>query len=201
MMATTRLGSSGFPRPTQLFTAKASDPFAVTVIDVRQVVGDLWRVAWTSSANGPFRVIRDGRQIDETFATQYVLHVGQGEAPIVEVLADPDAVPTFAKSSRLTLSWDASPNTKEYRIEKWDGFAWVTFDRMRETGEKSYIYRTATLADDTVYSFRVVPVGMNGNDGTPAVFRNLKMIRHPDPPNVAYAFNAGPGTVTITEVI
>ena len=66
----------------------------------------------------------------------------------------------------------------------------------RPTGNY-FAWQSRFLEDSASHRFRVVPVGANGNDGTPREFLVL-MVRVPDPPAVAYTYNGTPAnTVTI----
>jgi hypothetical protein len=56
---------------------------------------------------------------------------------------------------------------------------------------------SGVLADGATHSFRVVPVGVNGNQGTLVSYSSL-MVRYPDVPRARFAYDAGDGTVTIT---
>lgn len=156
-------------------------------------------IAWTTGDFGPpYRVFVNGVQVATTRATRMLKLIALDESAIIEVLDDPSASPSIVRSARLNLGWAQSSGADHYRVERKIDSVWTEIDRVKDTGAATYSYRTPPLADDTVHELRVVPQGTNGLDGTALTFNALEMIRHPDVPDVAFAFNDTAGTVTIT---
>lgn len=199
MAAVSRLGVSGFPRGPQTFAPKtAADPFIVIMLIMRRISGDLHYLEWrAAAAGGPYRIYRNGILIDETSGTSIHVHSGSRESVLIEVIADPDGIPIEVNPSRIDLRWAATAATKLYRIEKFVDAAWVTVGSRAEDGSSAYSFRSESLADDTTHEFRVVPVGDNGNDGTPATL-DKKVIRHPDAPDVGVTFDDDTQKLRIT---
>lgn len=89
-----------------------------------------------------------------------------------------------------------------YRLEQQkDGGGWTVLARVREKiGVWEHRYRTARLTDLSTYSWRIVPVDINGNDGTVLTIGPEKIVRTPDAPNFTVAFNDGTQKATFAEV-
>lgn len=163
--------------------------------------GDLlWLLAWASDLAAPvFRIFRDGRLVDTTTLTEALVSAAPGEAPVFEVLDDPLAAPTPAYPPYLLLTWLSVPGCDHYRVEQFVSAAWTARKDVPDDGSATFSWQSPTQPDGLVAQFRVIPVGTNGNDGTPLTFAEL-VVHVPDPPACAYAYSAGTGTVTITAV-
>lgn len=155
------------------------------------------RLSWASDLPDPtFYLYRDGRLELSTTETTTVVAVDPADSPTFDVFDDPADAPTPACPDRLTLAWYATPATASYRIEQFDGGGWAAAGDVPDDGSGYYTWDTGRLADGVVHSFRVVPVGTNGNDGTPRQFSAL-VARVPDAPAVAMTYSAATGRVTI----
>lgn len=156
------------------------------------------RLTWSSDLTDPtYTVYRDGELVLTTTATEYVFAVASGEAPVIEVYDAAPAAGPEGYPSRMLLGWTAVADTDEYRVEQYVGTAWTTRATIDDTGAGYYTWRTGVLADDTTHQFRIVPVGDNGNDGDPLALTML-MVRHPDPPDVEFEYDAVAGTIAVS---
>jgi hypothetical protein len=118
--------------------------------------------------------------------------------------ADPAALaPTDQAPATRRLWWVRSLATDVayYRVEQqadggdWELIATVTHD----SRTWSYEVRTDRLDDLTAYVWRVVPVDTAGNEGTPIATEAEAVVRTPDAPIFAVAFDPDTDTVTFTE--
>jgi hypothetical protein len=125
---------------------------------------------------------------------EFDLQVGPGEEPIVEVLDRDCQIPAVAFPGRLDVHWRGDAAADHYRVEQFVSSVWTLQDTLPESGKGAYTWRSAWLEDETSHQFRVIAV--DGNPGTAAEVSAL-MVRHPDAPRVAIAWN-GPGTATFT---
>ena len=162
--------------------------------------GSSWRFTWTSDSVAPTFYIynrSEGALIAQTTETALVISLAPGEAPVIEVREDAyDTIPR-GYPSRLLLFWYAGVAVKYYRIEEYVGAAGVARARIYDRGEGHYQYRTRALTDAAAYSWRIIPVGTNGNDGT-AVTWTGTLVTYPLPPQVTYGYSDITGAVTIT---
>lgn len=170
----------------------------VNPVEISPLGNGLFSLSWSSTlASATFYVYRDGVLILTTPATSAIVFVPVGDSPVYEVLDDPGATPTAAFPGYMILAWYASAGSASYRIDQLIGASWTPLITIDDLGQGTFQYRTATLPDGQTSQFRVVPIGTNGNAGTPTAFASL-IVRHPDPPNVTMAFNAVGATVTIS---
>jgi len=157
------------------------------------------RLSWSSDLGDPvFYVWKDGALVATTAATWMDFALDPGEVLVVDVFDDADEVQSDAWPGRLTLNWyDAGDGVDYYRLEEYYGGEWVERGQVDEAGRGYYQWRSRFLEDVTEHQFRIVPMGTNGNDGTPASFTCL-MVRRPDPPDVDYAYADGTRKVTVS---
>lgn len=159
------------------------------------VGGNSWRLRWSSSESDPlYRIYKDGRQIAETGRGSIVITGGTGEMATIEV-RDDALPPSYAVRPRVDIVWDAVADTKEYRVEKFVGAAWTLVGVEKDRGTASYRFKSPVLSD-TIHQFRVVPVGTDGNKGTPVAI-NFPLARHPDEPDTNQTYSSGTGLVTV----
>ncbi|HEX8916792.1 MAG TPA: hypothetical protein VF796_30860 [Humisphaera sp.] len=170
----------------------------ITALAAAQVGPYLWRLSWASDdADASFRVYRDGELLQSTDAAELLVQVWPGESPAFEVIDDPLAAPAPAYPADVTLAWYAAAGAAYYRVDAWDGAGWAEAARLPDGGEGYWTWRSGRLPDGAVATFRVVPVAAGGQDGTPTPFAAL-VVRRPDVPAAAYAYDAGTGTVTVS---
>ena len=170
----------------------------VTINEPQQLDSRTWLITWSSDLQDPtFRVFKDGSLIKTTQETQMQFQLEPGENLVIEVLDDITDTPSTAFSGKLTLSWNAVANTEKYQIEEFVNSAWTRRATIIDQGQGSFQWVTRFLEDVTIHQFRIVPVGLNGNLGTPITLSAL-MVRHPDIPAQTMAYDgAGAKTVTI----
>lgn len=164
------------------------------------VGSDSYRVAWASDLPGSVRfyLYQDGVFLRETTETDAVFRVAPGEQLVIEIFDDPADEPEAAHPGRITLWWYPVANTVHYRIEEYASPWWVQRAIVQASGQSSYRWQSRFLEDCQVHHFRVVPVGSNGNDGTPLELSAL-VVRIPDVPAVNYSYWPPTGAVTLTE--
>lgn len=155
---------------------------AVTLTRSYSVGGGVWRVEWTSNlANPTFRVYRNGKLALTTPAYSANFKVAPGEQLSLEIL-DGDAKPAPSFPGTMRLEWqNGGGSIASYRIEEWNGSQWNAAATLLNAGQWQFSYTTRFLEDCATHRFRVVPIGNNGNPGTPAEW-SATMVRHPDAP-------------------
>lgn len=158
-----------------------------------------FRLTWTSTlgAGTTFYVYLDGQPVGETQVAEWLLSVAEGEAPVVEVLDDPAQAPEPGFPGYLLITWYAVAGAERYLVQENVAGTWTTRSTVIEDGRGYYLVATRFLEDSTVHSFRVLPRGTNENNGVAAALTCL-MVRHPDPPDVRFAYSSSTGAVTIT---
>jgi len=144
-----------------------------------------------------FYIYLDGVLVAETSQAEYAIAVNPGESYVIEILDDPDAQPMQVFPGKVRLNWFYVEDTEYYRIDEYVDSAWVERARMPENN--GYLtWESRFLEDGQSHTFRVVPVGVNGNEGTARQFAVL-MVRHPDVPDVSFGYSQTNRTITITE--
>ncbi|MHC4123925.1 MAG: hypothetical protein ACYSSI_10155 [Planctomycetota bacterium] len=144
-----------------------------------------------------FYIYVDGVLVAETAQTEYTIVVSLNENVIVEILDDADAQPMQIFPGKLRVGWFFVEDTDYYRVEEYISSQWVERKRLPENN--GYLtWESRFLEDGQDHTFRVIPVGTNGNDGTEKQFTVL-MVRHPDTPDVSYSYSNQTNKVTISE--
>lgn len=169
----------------------------ITFRDPVNVGVNHWRFRWTSDVSNPtFRVAKNGKLITETSLRSITLQLLAGDVlDVSDDGSDPDGTPDGA----VELAWAGVAGAEKYRLEQETSpgsGTWNNLAVIRDDGRSQYKYKTAPLVDDTATSFRVTPVGTNGNDGTPAAI-NVTVPRHPSTPDVDYSYSDVTKKVTI----
>jgi hypothetical protein len=155
-----------------------------------------WRLRWASDdPDATFRVYRDGQLIAQTEQTEAIVAVVPGTAPVFEVLDDPDEEPSDGFPPYVTLQWAQTAETAEYRVEELVSAVWTTLATIPDENAAYYRWTSEPLDDVSSHSYRIVPVGTNGNDGTPLTFAVL-LVRVPDPPDMTMSYFSGAGLLT-----
>jgi len=154
----------------------------------------------------------DGQHVDQTLWPFKAFYLGVGQQARVEVIDtnDPDydwqSGAPEGWPSRRTLWWTSAdwPSLGEtdldhYRIDQKTDGDWEAAGRVQHNANQwEYRFLTARLADLTEYTWRIVPVDRAGNDGTPLELRPEKIVRTPDAPRFAIAFDQGTTKVTFS---
>lgn len=170
---------------------------SVTIETVQAAGPNQVMVRWSSDLTNPlYRIWRGGVRIDVTRRNWGVFALDGGDARDI-VIADDSAVPSGTAEKHAVLLWDAVAATAAYRVEQSIDAAWVTLHEVADDGRQLYQWRTPLLPAGTATSFRVTPIGTNGNDGTP-VTPTVTLAGQPDPPEVAATYDLG--TMTISAV-
>lgn len=135
---------------------------------------------------------RDGELVAVGSGRYMTFDVGPGEVLQVEVLDDSEALPALAHPGVVVLQWDRVQGAGGYRVERWNGTAWVVERTITTTAFDVGVYRwdSGALEDGVLYRFRVVPVsqvestnvdragGLPGNAGTAREWQGL-LVRRP----------------------
>lgn len=145
-----------------------------------------------------FYIYIDGTLVAETTHTEYEVSVNVDESYVVEILDVAGQIPMQVFPGKQRLNWFGfTEDVEYYRIDEYVDAAWVERKRKKENG--GYISFTSRfLEDGATHTFRVVPVGTDGNEGTAKQFAVL-MVRHPDVPDVGYTYDGGTNKITISE--
>ena len=172
---------------------------SVTIETVQRVDSRSVRLTWSSGLGTPtFYIWIDGTFAYETPLEQGTFAVRPGEAVVIDVFDASTDEPDAAYPGRLLLGWWPSDDVDYYRIDEYYSAAWTERVRINDNGEGFFTWLTRFLEDVTSHQFRIVPVGTDGNEGTATALTSL-MVRHPDPPDVSYAYSSGTTKLTITE--
>lgn len=173
---------------------------SVTIESFQQIDLRTWRLRVTSDLPGgaTFRFYRDMQLVSAQPVGSIDLDIAPGSAPVIEVRDDADGTsevfPEFT-----TLIWYAPASADSatlgvdyYLVERDEaGGGYETVHREQHVnGTRKYRHRPARLTDVTEYSFRITPVGRNGNNGTARVLGPFLCVRHPDPPNLNVTINS-----------
>ena len=201
---------------------------SVTINPPQQIGLRSWLISWSSDRdNAVFYIYQGGELIDTTTITQKIFSVDEGESLDIEIIDekvdranlrwndDPNLrwnddpcwmwdgsyalfkIGTYP--GRLTLHWYASTGTLYYRIEEYVGAEWKLRAKIKDLGEGYFSWKSRYLEDSEVHEFRILPVGINGNQGTPKTFSCL-MVRSPDEKDAGYDYSEDTKKVTISEV-
>lgn len=155
--------------------------------------------AWTSTLEDPtFYLYRDGLYIGASRKRTAFIPLALDERMELDVTDDPNDSPLGDFPGVFVLSWEKSEETSYYTVARYVDSAWVTLTTVYDVAKSIFQYITPFLEDGEVHQFRVLPVGTNGNAGTPMDFSAL-MVRHPDVPTVSYTLDPETGAVTVAE--
>ena len=171
----------------------------VTVDEPVQIGRRTYRITWSSTNSAPrYYIFKGGDLWQVTDIEELILGIEPGDSMPLTITDCPQIVAPVRFDGRLDLRWRATDGTEHYRIEEFIAAAWTLVRKIRDQGEVAFRHRTRYLEDDQTHMFRVIAVGDNQNQ-SPATLLTVLMVRNPDIPNVSYAFNTGPSTLTITE--
>lgn len=115
---------------------------------------------------------------------------------------DPVANAPAGWPARRTLFWTASASAdiSSYKIERRkDAGDWTEIGSVSDDGSWDYRFLTARLVDLSSYEWRVTPVDLAGNEGTAKALDAMKIVRRPDSPDFAIAYDSGTQKVTFSE--
>jgi hypothetical protein len=158
----------------------------------------LWRVSWPLGSGGPFYVWGDGVLLGATDNTFWDVTVGIGRVVQVSVFDDAADVPPVWYPASVTLRWEGRNGDVVYRVDSWDGSAWVSESQVLADSRRVYHWDSGTVADGVTWKYRVVPLDGQGRSGTALEFTGV-MCRYPDAPVVGVAFDGGEVVISAAE--
>lgn len=183
---------------------------SITAYDILRS-GSMIRVTATSSLSGTiyYHWYVDGSYVGMTILDSYWFQVMPGDQSRVvcqdtnSASYDPIANAPTMYPSRRTLCWIRSADTDVayYRIEEnQDSGGWSEVARVRHSEDQwEYRWTTARLDDLSDYEWRVTPYDRAGNAGTAVSLGAETIVRRPDAPLIAAAWDNGTAHVTISE--
>jgi len=174
----------------------------VTMNQFQRVGPSTWNISWTSDLEAPlFHVYMNGILYLETYANNFNYTVELNESPVFQVFDNTTDRPLDAFPDRFTINWlyPGDPSEVDYfLVHEYDDGDWVDREKVLYDGKIYYSYISRVLEDQTVFTFKITPIGINGNEGTPSYYSAL-MVRYPDPPAPGYSYSSGTTKITITE--
>ena len=175
---------------------------AVTIQPPEQIGSWSWLISFSSSLEDPtFYVYVNGKLYATTDQENIIITISPGETSenvYVEIFDSAGETPAEVFPGRLTLHWKASSNTDYYRIDECVDASWVERARVYDSGEEYFSWKTRFLEDVTEHTFRLVPLGTNGNEGGELILVCL-MVRYPDQPELELTYSDATHKVTIDE--
>jgi len=185
----------------------------MTVSYTVTTVGDTTTVTVASTLTPPVYYFwyLDGQYLGMTEEATRAFNLLAGEQARIDVLDstdedfDPYANAPAAYPSRKTIFWIRSPATDVdyYRVEQQaDGGEWETVETIPADPDAwSYSSLTERLDDLTTYAWRIIPVDVVGNDGTPLAFAAELIVRIPDAPAFAVTIDPDTSKITFAEAV
>lgn len=172
----------------------------VTINDPVDLRDGVWLVEWSSDLGSDtvFYVYVDGDLYAVTQLTWMTFSTsGSTESMVIKVLDEVAGADDPAWGARALMAWYAVAGTDYYLVEEYVASAWTEVQRIVDRGEGYFRWESRVLEDITTHQFRVTAMGTNGNLGTPTSLTILA-VRHPNPPNVAFAWDDATQVVTIS---
>lgn len=151
----------------------------------------------------------DGLYVGMSTAGIYSFFLDQDDQVRIDVVDttnpafDPLASPPVGHPARHTIFFVRSKDADvvEYRLaQKKDAEADVDIARVNQRGEWQHRLISPRLDDLSNYKWTVFPIDAAGNEGTSREIGDKTVVRTPDAPNFAIAFDAGTSRVTFSEV-
>ncbi len=167
---------------------------SLTQLDARTV-----RAQWSSDLGGTptFYVYVNGALERTTEQGSGLFHVEPGTNLHIEVLDDEDDIAIAVPDGRFLIGWPSGTSIDYYIIEEYVAAAWTERSRVIDDGRTWFFtWLSRFLEDETTHQFRVTAVDTDGNSSSTASVSAL-MVRHPDAPDVSYAYSSGTAKVTI----
>ena len=173
-------------------------------------IGNVTRVTVTSDLSAPiyYHWYLNGSWSGVTTGPGKSFHLGDGDQARIEAIDTNDpAYDGIANApdgwpARRTIWWCRSVDSDvvRYRVEQQkDGGDWSTLGTVQAVaGQWPYSLLTGRLDDLATYAWRVYPVDAAGNDGTALTLDSEKIVRTPDGPDFAIAFDDGTTKVTFS---
>ena len=171
---------------------------AIAAFMAQQTGPQEWRLAFSSDDSAAtFYLYRDGLLVGQTELGWWDVVVPTGEYPVLVVYDDADAASGPAHPGLVRLQWYRVSGVGHYRVDEQVSGVWTGRARLYQDGRGYYHWTSRWLEDVTSHAFRVVAVGVDGNEATAAELAVL-MVRWPDPPDVSLSYSADTGKVTIS---
>lgn len=122
-----------------------------------------------------------------TTAGTMLLPVNNGEAVVIEIFDDPQAIPV-SQPARIAVGWVGSTDAQLYEIQFYLDGNWLTQKTILESGKFYYAWNSPRLADSETHSYRLKTTN---RDGSVVIGENISIsiARHPDPPPVTLTLN------------
>ena len=157
-----------------------------------------YKLSWSSNLSTPTYDLYDltgGGLLYHGTLTTFNVMVNAGESPLYWV-TDSSADPPASYPGRLKLQWYPVSGTAYYRVDEYVSAAWTEVSRQKHDLNAIYTFKTRFLEDVTTHTFRIIGIGVDGNEST-AVELIAFLIRYPDVPDVSFTYSAATGKVTI----
>jgi hypothetical protein len=181
----------------------------VSVTNISQAIaGNVIVLSATSDLGGTvyFFWYLNGAFIGMTTGSSQTIALGPGDQGRIDALDsnDPDfdfvANAPAGYPARRTLVFVRSldADVDRYKIEQQqNGGSWALLGYVPQDDSKwNYEVLSPRLADLTTYAWRVTPIDIAGNTGTPATIAAEYIVRTPDAPDFSASFNPATSKVT-----
>ncbi len=176
----------------------------VTIDSLVQESVFTYRVKWTSDlgADTEVDIYQNGELIATTTSDEWLFTVPPLETLYFEIIDTDDEREEGISSRRVGLGWynseDENPDEVDYyRIDEFEDAAWSEVNRVPNNGITFFFWESPFLPNLTEKKYRVVAVGINGNDGAAREFATTP-VGFDDVPQAAYSHSSGTGKVTVT---
>jgi len=173
--------------------------------------GNVTTVTVTTSLGGTvyYHWFLDGVWVGQTTTNYRSFGLAADEQARIECVPSHDAYFDWAAHSpatpaaRVLLWWIRSSDTgvKQYKVEQQkDAGDWTTIATVAHQDDQwDYRLTTPRLDDLGSYAWRITPVDAAGNEGSATALDARTIVRTPDAPNFAIAFDDGTTKVTFSE--
>lgn len=139
----------------------------------------------------------DGRLVSVgQFPRSRMFSLAVGQSLQVEVLDDTSA-PSEAYSGQVWFEWYSVEGAVQYKVQEWDGAAWVDKRVIVSQGEEVFSHLTGVLDDGVYYQYRVLPVNDENIEGEALSF-SFTVVRRPDAPDTDIEYDPLNQRVTVT---
>lgn len=165
----------------------------VTIESLVRIGKYCWQITYSSDLPGTptFYIYVDSVLATQTKQTTWNIALNLDESSVVEVLDNANEQPLQIFPGKARLMWFFVEDVNYYRVDEQINSVWTERKRLPEND--GYLqFQSRFLEDGQSHLFRVVPVGLDGNEGTPKQFTVL-MVRRPDAPNLDLYYSDGYG--------
>jgi hypothetical protein len=199
------------PRPHRPRSQILQRLFQKTVTYSQTRHGNVSTVTITTNLSGLvyYHWYLDGVWVGGTTTNQFSFVVATGEQARIECVPTQDPYFDYVSygptvpAARVVLWWirSADSDVREYKIEQQkDGGSWSTIATVPyAAGAWDYQITSPRLDDLGSYAWRVTPVDAVGNEGSASSLAARTIVRVPDAPDFAIAFDDGTTKVTFSE--